>query len=211
MIPQVKPALILAAGLLALVQVTHADAVANRVLRSPGNNPRCYSSAPISYSSTPTSSASTTPTITRPTPTPTKTGIPSGPDPNEHCYRPKSPLEDVNYDELCKCDYYDPESFEAGNVSCWVTCDPYKPEQFKVVPENDKLSSCIRACLGSFEKAKRAVEAGIDVSKRQDEYWFCHAVNFVEGELCEFVGAIGEYRYTPWSTSCYEVPGIPGG
>ncbi|KAI3335441.1 hypothetical protein F4824DRAFT_501069 [Ustulina deusta] len=69
---------------------------------------------------------------------------------------------------------------DPGGVRCWVTCDPYKPKQIKVVPDNDKLSSCINACTGSFEKAKRAAETGLDVSKRQDEYWVCHAVNFIE-------------------------------
>ncbi|KAI0904483.1 hypothetical protein F4823DRAFT_567659 [Ustulina deusta] len=60
---------------------------------------------------------------------------------------------------------------DPGGVRCWVTCDPYKPKQIKVVPDNDKLSSCINACTVSFEKAKRAAETGLDVSKRQDEYW----------------------------------------
>ncbi|RWA10073.1 hypothetical protein EKO27_g5027 [Xylaria grammica] len=219
---QVKPSLVaLAAGLLALTQVAYAtDSVADRSFRLPihvpvpRGNPQCYSSAPSHSFSTPTPSptvSTPTPTYSRPTATPTKTGIPSGPDPNEDCYRPSPFDEPIDIDQLCKCDYYDPEMSDPGGVQCWVTCDPYKPDQFKVVPDNDKLSSCINACLGSFEKAKRAVEAGIDISKRQDEYWFCHAVNFVEGELCEFIGDIGGYTYTPWAASCWQVPGLPTG
>lgn len=208
---QVKSILALALGLLALTQVTHANPAIDRVLRSfpqPSGQPQ-YSSPPISsLPGTSTSilptSVSSTPTTGRPTATPTHTGIPSGPDPNEQCYRPRSPLDPVDYDRLCKCDYYDPESYDAGFVRCWVTCNPYKPGQYKSMPEyKDKLSSCITGCQGSYEKAKRAVEAGIDVSKRQDEYWFCHAVNFFEGELCEFIGPIGGYDYTPWATSCW--------
>ncbi|TGJ87939.1 hypothetical protein E0Z10_g874 [Xylaria hypoxylon] len=109
--------------------------------------------------------------------------IPSGPDLDEGCYKP-TPFENVDYDRFCMCSYYDPETFDAGGVRSWVTCDPYNHEQTKTVHNNDKLSSCINACSKSFEKAKRAAEAGVDLSKRQDEYWFCHAVNFIEGELC---------------------------
>ncbi len=114
-------------------------------------------------------------------------------------------------EQLCKCSYYDLEMSDPGGVRCWVTCDPYKPKQIKVVPDNDKLSSCINACTGSFEKAKRAAETGLDVSKRQDEYWVCHAVNFIEGELCEFVGELGGYTYTPWGASCWLYPGLGTG
>ncbi|KAI0531881.1 hypothetical protein GGR58DRAFT_492043 [Xylaria digitata] len=203
MIPQVKPGLVaVATGLLALTQVTYAtNPVVNRSLRSPAHvslphrGSSCYSSAPSS-----------------PRPTPTQSpGIPSGPDPDEDCYRPSPFDENIDYDQLCKCSYYDPEMSAPGGVQCWVTCNAYKPEQTKIVPNNDKLTSCISACMGSFEKAKRAVEAGVDVSKRQDEYWFCHAVNFIEGELCEFVGGLGGYTYTPWGASCWQVPGLGTG
>ncbi|KAI1419313.1 hypothetical protein F5Y12DRAFT_720868 [Xylaria sp. FL1777] len=61
---------------------------------------------------------------------------------------------------------------DPGGVRCWVTCNPCQSEQTKIVPENDKLSPCIAACTGSFEKAKCAAETGLDVSKRQDDSGF---------------------------------------
>ncbi|KAI1361892.1 hypothetical protein F5Y08DRAFT_355728 [Xylaria arbuscula] len=213
MLSQVKSSLVLALGLLAVAPIAQANPAIDRSLRSFPRRGRsqCSSSPPVSSlpgtstSALPTSTSST-PTTGRPSATPTKTGIPSGPDPGEQCYRP-TPSDFVDYDQLCKCDYYDPESAEAGSVRCWVTCNPYKPDQYKSMPEyKDSLSACIIACQGSHDKAKRAAEAGIDISKRQDEYWFCHAVNFAEGQLCEHIGAVGGIEYTPWAASCWQDP-----
>ncbi|KAI8632864.1 hypothetical protein F5Y19DRAFT_419248 [Xylariaceae sp. FL1651] len=200
---QLKQGLVWVAGLLVLSQITRADLAnrqSNRMLRSAINFP------------VPRGSSNTTTSSTSASHHPHPTGIPSGPDPGEDCYRP-SPLEqNPDLDRLCQCSYYDPEMADVGGVQCWVTCNAYKPEQTKIVPQNDKFTSCINACAGSFEKAKRAVDAGIDLSKRQDdEYWFCHGINFIEGELCEFFGDIGGETYTPYGASCWLYPGIGTG
>ena len=215
---KVKSSLVLALSLWALTQVTHANPAVDRAFRSFSHpyHPHSSCSTPVSsFPGTSTSalptSVTATPTTGRPSVTPTHTGIPSGPDPDEQCYRPSS-LEPVDYDRLCKCDYYDPESDIAGNVRCWITCNPYHPDQYKSMPEyKDSLSACIMGCQWSHDKAKRAVEAGIDMSKRQDEYLFCTAVNFFEGELCEFIGPVGDLDYTPWAASCWRDPNITTG
>jgi hypothetical protein len=103
-------------------------------------------------------------------------------------------------------------TFAAG-VSCWINCTPLRPEQVLSVPEHkDSLNDCINACQWSFEKAKRDAWEGLDVPRRRrDDYWFCHAINFIEDELCEFIGEPGGIEYDPWGKSCWEVPGLPHG
>ncbi|KAJ8122881.1 hypothetical protein O1611_g9730 [Lasiodiplodia mahajangana] len=65
-------------------------------------------------------------------------------------------------------------------------------------------------CGGSFEKAKRAQEAGLEV-RQEDDYWFCHAVNFIEGELCEFIGEVDDFTYKAGGSDCWIYPGFNPG
>lgn len=45
-----------------------------------------------------------------------------------------------------------------------------------------------------------------------DEYWFCHGVNFVEGELCEFIGEVAVRDWTASSpVDCYDNGLTPSG
>lgn len=145
---------------------------------------------------------------------PLSTGTSSSPSPSETCYNPSLsvPWTEVDENELCKCDSYSTTSpdYNAGvaydgEVRCWYTLFPLNPNQTKIVDSNEDFQSCMGACAGSFEKAKRAAaEGGIDARVSEDEYWFCHGVNFKQGELCEFVGQITRSKYTPgtnyWDT-----------
>ncbi|GAW25631.1 hypothetical protein SAMD00023353_1001000 [Rosellinia necatrix] len=101
-----------------------------------------------------------------------------------------------DYNKFCACSPYT-EMTAWGNpylglVHCDTKCAPAKDSQRE--QHNDKadsLDSCKNACTGSFEKAKR----------QDGEYWFCHGVNFVKGELCEFIGQKGELTFESGSGS----------
>lgn len=71
-----------------------------------------------------------------------------------------------------------------GTAICGAACVPQIANQTRLVNEaNGSFSECMGACMGSFDKTKMK-------NKRQDDYWFCHGVNFKKGELCQFIGAI---------------------
>ncbi|KAH9905393.1 hypothetical protein F4778DRAFT_729858 [Xylariomycetidae sp. FL2044] len=126
------------------------------------------------------------------------------------CENP-SPVETTgypDYDAYCQCPPYDADTPAYGNpylglVKCETRCSPANPTQTLVRPENDSLASCMNACTGSFEKMKRDREAGL-VSRQGDDYWFCHAVNFVPGELCEFIGELGEKAFEAGGPDCWQ-------
>ncbi|KAJ2995794.1 hypothetical protein NUW58_g1171 [Xylaria curta] len=110
-----------------------------------------------------------------------------------------------NYDLFCKCPAK--EEFGWGNpylglVRCDTKCAPANEQQRE--EHNDKaesLSTCMNACTGSFEKTKR----------QNDDYWFCHGVNFIQGELCEYIGSLGERTFEAGSGShCYYLDGLDG-
>ncbi|KAI1126204.1 hypothetical protein F5Y10DRAFT_216010 [Nemania abortiva] len=150
-----------------------------------------------------------------PTPTPTTT-----------CEIPDPTSNPVDWNtDVCKCgpykggNPYGPytinnnwyEYIFGGYARCDVRCNQRYSKQTKVVPNNASFQDCIYACTGSFEKAKRAQEAGLKV-RQQDDYWFCHAVNFKQGELCEFVGEIEDFTYKAGGSDCWIYPGFnPGG
>ncbi|KAI3324812.1 hypothetical protein HD806DRAFT_493701 [Xylariaceae sp. AK1471] len=122
-----------------------------------------------------------------------------------------------DYDKYCKC----PGTYKAttpgwgnpylGLVRCDTKCAPANPTQRASHAVNDNLgggsnlanlSACMNACTGSFEKSKRQVD---------DDYWFCHGVNFIEGELCEFIGTLGEATFAGGSGSnCFYIDGLDG-
>lgn len=119
----------------------------------------------------------------------TRTSYPQ--QPTETCYKPGSltPWYDVDVNELCKCEHYEWDDGSAvsnagwygGRAICGARCVPQIANQTRLVNEaSGSFQECIWACGGSFEKAKR----------QADGYWFCHGVNFKQGELCEFIGAI---------------------
>jgi hypothetical protein len=182
----------LATGLLfALGQVAQAEPT--RAIRAPLNAPvprggKSKCSAGPSYPASPS-----------PSPSPTGHPIPSGP--GSPCYRPEWNDPNIIIDDLCKCDYYTPEMEYVANVECWTECKPYVDSERKSVPQfKDSLSACINGCYGTFEKK----------AKRQDD-WFCHAINFVEGELCEFLGVVGAIDYDPWGKNCFRIPELGTG
>lgn len=113
-----------------------------------------------------------------------------------------------DYNTFCQCSPY-AESTSWGNpylglVSCDTTCAPKVASQREAHNDKaDSLATCMNACSGSFEKK----------AKRQgnDDYWFCHGVNFVQGELCEFIGSLGEKTFASGSNNhCLYVDGLDG-
>jgi len=97
-------------------------------------------------------------------------------------------------------------------VRCDTECTPANPTQREA--HNDpanvaSLDACSKACTGSFEKAKaKAKRQGPD-----DDYWFCHGVNFKEGELCEFFGSLGsksieDQTFKAGGSDCFFIPGL---
>lgn len=145
---------------------------------------------------------------------PTGTAV-SAPMPTETCYNPplSVPASQIDVDELCKCDSYpQPDAnpipyyntgIYGGRVYCETTCKPIYSNQTLIVDANESLSQCIGACDGSFEKKAKRITS--------DEYWFCHGVNFIQGELCQFIGAIA---YSDWQTpgvECYDNGLTPSG
>lgn len=147
---------------------------------------------------------------------------PPGPVATATCYDPSyaTPWPQVNTDELCKCNHYDGETgagqtgaytaLYGGLVLCWQKANPYIQGQAKIVPQNTSFSACISACTGSLDRARRAEEAGLVTREAPGDYWFCHAVNFIQDELCEFVGVIGGYDYTPHENA-WVFPGLGSG
>lgn len=139
---------------------------------------------------------------------PTGTAAPA---PTPTCYNPplSVPASQVHVDELCQCasypqwdenpnPYYNAGEYGGGKVYCETTCVPKYANQTRTVDVTGSLSACMNACDGSFEKRK-----GKRISS--DEYWFCHGVNFIEGQLCQF---IGEVAYPAYGSSpgveCYD-------
>ncbi|KAI0975362.1 hypothetical protein F4678DRAFT_324075 [Xylaria arbuscula] len=115
-----------------------------------------------------------------------------------------------NYDLFCQCDATTTKEFAWGNpylglVRCDTSCTPANPVQTEAHNDQaDLLSTCMNACTGSFEKAKRQTPG-------DDDYWFCHGVNFKKGELCEFIGSVGEMTFEAGSgTDCFYVDGLDG-
>ncbi|KAJ8110715.1 hypothetical protein ONZ43_g5803 [Nemania bipapillata] len=143
--------------------------------------------------------------------------------PTTTCEVPDPTANPVDWDaEVCKCGPYK-GGFTYGPYTInnnWYEyifggyarfrCNQRYPAQTKVVPNNASFQDCIYACSGSFEKAKRAEEAGLEV-RQSDEYWFCHAVNFKQGELCEFVGEIKDFTYTAGGSDCWIYPSFNPG
>ncbi|KAI1825644.1 hypothetical protein F4861DRAFT_501089 [Xylaria intraflava] len=119
----------------------------------------------------------------------------SVPRPTKTCSEPPNQTTgNPNYDTFCKCESYANETAWGnpylGLESCDTKCAPADAAQ--TAAHNDQagsMTTCMNACSGSFEKSKR----------RGDGYWFCHGVNFVEGELCEFIGALGAKTLVPGS------------
>ncbi|KAI8629663.1 hypothetical protein F5Y19DRAFT_73182 [Xylariaceae sp. FL1651] len=140
-------------------------------------------------------------TSPKPSPTPTTSAEPS----QTTCENPPNQTTGYpDYDLFCKCPPYSADSTAWGNqylglVRCDTKCAPANPTQRAAHPENDKLSSCMNACTGSFEKSKRQVDG---------DYWFCHGVNFIEGELCEFIGTLGETTFEAGGSDCWYLNGL---
>lgn len=149
---------------------------------------------------------------------PTGTAAPA-PTPTPTCYNPplSVPASQVHVDELCQCasypqwdenpnPYYNAGEYGNGKVYCETTCVPKYANQTRTVDATGSLSACIGACDGSFEKRRK------DKRISSDEYWFCHGVNFIEGELCQF---IGEVAYPAYGSSpgveCYDNGLTPSG
>ncbi|KAI1177337.1 hypothetical protein F4777DRAFT_213029 [Nemania sp. FL0916] len=125
--------------------------------------------------------------------------------PTQTCKEPPNQTTGYpNYDLFCHCSPYNKTTTWGnpylGLVTCDTKCTPKKPEQREA--HNDKatsLSDCMKACTGSFEKVKR----------RSDDNWFCHGVNFIEGQLCEFIGSLGKKTLEPGSKShCLYIDGL---
>lgn len=144
------------------------------------------------------------------------------PTPTQTCYNPPLtvPASQVHIDELCQCPsypqpdanpipYYNAGSlYSGGKVYCETTCVPVYANQTRVVDEaKGSLSQCIAACDGSFEKKRTDTSS----SSSSDEYWFCHGVNFVQGEFCEFIGAIAYSAWGSEGVECYDNGLTPSG
>ncbi|KAL7625928.1 hypothetical protein AAE478_002697 [Parahypoxylon ruwenzoriense] len=117
-----------------------------------------------------------------------------------------------DYNSFCQCPPYSSGSPAFGNpylglVRCDTKCHPADAAQTLVRPENDSLASCMNACTGSFEKAKRG-ELELGARQDDDNYWFCHGVNFVQGELCEFIGSIGTREFVEGGSDCWYLDGL---
>ncbi|KAJ4415708.1 hypothetical protein N0V82_007201 [Gnomoniopsis sp. IMI 355080] len=138
----------------------------------------------------------------------------AAPIPTQTCYNPplSVPASQVNVDALCQCasypqwdenpnPYYNAGEFGNGKAYCETTCVPKYANQTKSVTgaATESFSQCMFACDGSFDKKRK--------SKRitSDEYWFCHGVNFIKGELCQFIGEIAypDYGSSP-GVECYD-------
>ncbi|KAI6087283.1 hypothetical protein F4821DRAFT_236813 [Hypoxylon rubiginosum] len=142
-------------------------------------------------------------------PTPT---VASGPTASA-CDTPNQTTGYPDYNAFCQCPPYTPDSIAFGNpylglVRCDTKCSPAVASQTLVRPENDSLDACMKACTGSFEKAKRGE---FDLDRRQNgDYWFCHGVNFVQGELCEFIGSLGSREFIAGGSDCWYLDGLDG-
>ncbi|XDG10637.1 hypothetical protein ABKA04_010252 [Annulohypoxylon sp. FPYF3050] len=127
------------------------------------------------------------------------------------CENPTQTTGYPDYNAFCQCPPYTADSPAYGNpylglVRCDTKCSPANATQIATHPENDSLESCMNACTGSFEKAKRGEG---DLEKRQDpDYWFCHGVNFIKGELCEFIGSLGSKEFVEGGSDCFYIDGL---
>ncbi|KAI0834530.1 hypothetical protein F5Y06DRAFT_278892 [Hypoxylon sp. FL0890] len=127
------------------------------------------------------------------------------------CDNPNQTTGYPDYNSFCQCPPYTADSPAFGNpnlglVRCDAECTPANPTQTLIRPENHSLASCMNACTGSFEKAKRGE---FELDMRQDgDYWFCHGVNFIQGELCEFIGAVGTRKFVEGGSDCWYLDGL---
>ncbi|KAI1654581.1 hypothetical protein F4813DRAFT_370437 [Daldinia decipiens] len=113
-----------------------------------------------------------------------------------HCDAPTQTTGYPDLNSLCHSPPYIPDP--QSQVRCNTKCIPAVASQTLIRPENDSMKSCYYACTGSFEKAKRG-----ELSERQDsDYWFCHGINFIQGELCEFIGSLGSTESTEGGPDC---------
>ncbi|KAI1773595.1 hypothetical protein F4818DRAFT_421067 [Hypoxylon cercidicola] len=129
------------------------------------------------------------------------------------CDKPNQTTGYPDYNSFCQCPPYTPDSVAFGNpylglVRCDTKCHPAVATQTLIRPENDSLDSCMEACTGSFEKAKRG-EFDLD-TRRDSDYWFCHGVNFIQGELCEFIGSLGTREFIAGGSDCWYLDGLDG-
>ncbi|KAI5860573.1 hypothetical protein GGS23DRAFT_229363 [Durotheca rogersii] len=120
------------------------------------------------------------------------------------CENPNQTTGYPDYNQFCQCPPYAADSPAFGNpylglVRCDTKCRPANPAQTQVRPENDSLQACMGACTGSYEKARKRGE--LAARQNDDDYWYCHGVNFVQGQLCEFIGALGDREFVAGSGS----------
>ncbi|KAI0880734.1 uncharacterized protein GGS22DRAFT_174077 [Annulohypoxylon maeteangense] len=144
-------------------------------------------------------------------PTPTTTTAPGTS--STTCENPNQTTGYPDYNAFCQCPPYTADSPAYGNpylglVRCDTKCAPANPTQVATHPENGSLQDCMNACTGSFEKAKRAEEGGLEARQGDPDYWFCHGVNFIQGELCEFIGQLGTREFVEGGSDCFYVDGL---
>ncbi|KAI1105699.1 hypothetical protein F4804DRAFT_303729 [Jackrogersella minutella] len=111
-----------------------------------------------------------------------------------------------DYNSYCQCPPYTVDSPWYGNefigsVRCDYKCSPRDATQVSPRPETDSLESCMKACTGSYEKAKRGE------LEKNDDYWYCHGVNFKKGQLCEFIGSMGSLQFEEGGSDCLYIFG----
>lgn len=143
------------------------------------------------------------PTGTQSTP-PLSTGT-SPAVPVETCFNPpiSQVVTGVDADELCQCPpstyyrgkYYTLDYGYNGQARCEATLVPIYSNQTRVVGNNNSFIACMTACVGSFDKKKRGLGGDIIEARQYSPYWFCHGVNFIQDELCEFIGAVSHYDF----------------
>ncbi|KAI1393137.1 uncharacterized protein F4822DRAFT_1297 [Hypoxylon trugodes] len=120
------------------------------------------------------------------------------------CDNPNQTTGYPDYSSFCQCPPYTADSPAFGNpylglVKCDTTCTPANATQTLDHPETGSLSDCINACTGSYEKAKRD---GLE-SRQDDGYWYCHGVNFIQGQLCQFIGELGTREFNEQGPDCW--------
>ncbi|KAI1206645.1 uncharacterized protein F4807DRAFT_438787 [Annulohypoxylon truncatum] len=130
--------------------------------------------------------------------------------PKTACENPTQTSGYPDYNSFCQCPPYTADSPAYGNpyiglVRCDTKCTPANATQTATHPENDSLESCMNACTGSFEKAKREES---ELERRQSPDWFCHGVNFIKGELCEFIGSLGSREFVEGGPDCFYIDGL---
>ncbi|KAI2612726.1 uncharacterized protein GGS25DRAFT_518411 [Hypoxylon fragiforme] len=122
------------------------------------------------------------------------------------CENPNQTTGYPDYNAFCQCPPYAADSPAFGNphlglVRCETKCMPADSAHRVSRPETGSLDECMKACSGSFEK--RGLE-----ERQQD--WFCHGVNFMQGQLCEFIGSIGATEFVEGGSDCWYMDGLDG-